>query len=449
MGSVGARLTLLFVFLTAVILAVFSGSQYLWVRERHGRMLEQELEVQSRLFLGRFLEEHEETRRGVHPELSPLLEDFVAASGLEAEVTTADGRPVFVSKGWRPAAEDVRRREGRAVSASGEPFTVRTALSEEPLRQALRQLQFYFAVFIPAVLVLSWFLGQLFVRRALSPVGRIRHQAERISRANVSERVPEPAERGEFRDLARTFNEMLDRLDRAFQDLQNFAADAAHELRTPLATLRAEIETAIQQPRSPEEVDRMLGSLAEEVSRMNRIVSDLFTLAKFDMRQYALLKERVELKALLEEARDVWQESAEEKGLEIVCEGPACPVAGDPVALRRVFMNLIENAVKYNRPGGRILLSTETADDRVRVVIRDTGMGIAADQLPRLFTRFYRVDKARSRDSGGAGLGLAICKSFIEAHEGTIRVDSVNGEGTTFTIDLPSGEAPVLSPIGA
>jgi heavy metal sensor kinase len=299
------------------------------------------------------------------------------------------------------------------------------------------------------VLALAGVLGFFFVRRALSPVGHIRRQAERISRANVSERVPVPSESGEFRDLALTFNEMLDRLDRAFQDLHNFAADAAHELRTPLATLRAEVETAIQQPRSPEEHERLLLSFAEEVTRMNRIVSDLFTIAKIDMRQYALHKERVELGALLEEAREVWEPSAEEAGIEIHRSGPPVVVAGDPVALRRVFMNLVENAIKYNRPGGSIHLSTEALPGKARVVIRDTGMGIAADDLPRLFKRFYRVDKARSRDSGGAGLGLAICKSFIEAHGGTISVESAIGVGTSFTIEIAADGEPVGSAVDA
>jgi len=126
----------------------------------------------------------------------------------------------------------------------------------------------------------------------------------------------------------------------------------------------------------------------------------------------------------------------------MVREGPPVVVAGDPVALRRVFMNLIENAIKYNRPGGTIRLSTEQAAGKARVRVRDTGLGIGVEDLPRLFKRFYRVDKARSRDSGGAGLGLAICKSFIEAHEGTIQVESVAGEGTTFTIELPCEAAP-------
>jgi heavy metal sensor kinase len=437
-GSVSARLTSLFVLLTAVILAVFAGSLYLWVRDRHSRMLDEDVRVQSRLFQDRFVEEYEEIRRGIHPELGPLLEEFLVASGAEGEVVAADGRRLFVSKGYPSTGRGFRRHEGTVKTSAEESFTVRLALSEEPFRLALRQLEIYFALFVPPVLALAGVLGFLFVRRTLTPVGRIRRQAERISRANVSERVPVPSGSGEFRELALTFNEMLDRLDRAFQDLHNFAADAAHELRTPLATLRAEIDTAIQQPRSLEEHERMLTSFAEEVTRMNRVVSDLFTLAKMDMRQYALHKERVELGELLDEARDVWESPAEEGGIEILREGPPIMMAGDPAALRRVFMNLIENAIKYNRPGGKIHLSTERLPDKIRVRVRDTGMGIAPEDLPRLFKRFYRVDKARSRDSGGAGLGLAICKSFVEAHGGTIGVESVSGAGTTFTLEFPA-----------
>jgi heavy metal sensor kinase len=435
--SVGARLTSLFVLLTAIILAVFAGSLYLWVRDWHSRTLDEELRVQARLFQDRFLEKYEENLRGRPADLGALLEDFLVASGAEGEVVSSVGKRLFTSRGYPQTGAGFRREEGTVKASSGEQFMVALALSEESLRLALRQLRTYFALFVPPVLVLAGVMGFFFVRRALAPVGRIRRQAERISRANVSERVSVPPESGELRDLAETFNEMLDRLDRAFQDLHNFAADAAHELRTPLATLRAELDTAIQQPRSLEEHEGMLVSIAEEVARMNRIVSDLFTLAKIDMRQYALHKERVQLGALLEEARDVWEPSAEENGIELVQEGPSVTVAGDPVALRRVFMNLIENAIKYNRPGGRIELSTRILPGKVIVQVRDTGIGIAAEDLPRLFRRFYRVDKARSRDSGGAGLGLAICKSFVEAHGGTISVESLPGAGTMFSVELP------------
>jgi heavy metal sensor kinase len=440
--TVSARLTLLHVALTAAILATFSLSLYLWVREGLERDLEKELDVQARQFQDWFLEELAELRRGVHPDLREPLQRFLEASGALAEVRGGDGRVLFASEGFIPGRPGFRERTTALALRSGESFRMTFAIPEEPVLQPLRQLRVYFAIFCPLVLVAAGLLGHLFVRRALAPVEEIRRQAERISRANVSERVPEPPSEGEFRNLARTFNEMLERLDRAFQDLQNFAADAAHELRTPLANLRAEIETAIQQDRSPEESHAVLASMAEEVARMSRIVTDLFTLAKIDMRQYALQRERVRLRPLLEDARETWQGAAADRKIEILTEGADAEVAGDPVALRRVFMNLVENAVKYNREGGRVTLSLERHDGHVRVRVRDTGIGIPAEHLPRLFHRFYRVDKARSRESGGAGLGLAICKSLIEAHEGTIAVASRPGEGTTFTVELPAAVAP-------
>jgi heavy metal sensor kinase len=436
--TVSARLTLLHVALTGAILSTFSLSLYLWVREGLERDLEKELDVQARQFQDWFLEELAEVRRGVHPDLRGPLQDFLEVSGAIAEVRTREDRPMFASAGFAPGRAGYRERATAFSLPSGEAFRMVFAIPEEPVLQPLRQLRIYFAIFCPLVLVAAGLLGHLFVRKALSPVEEIRRQAERISRANVSERVPEPPSEGEFRNLARTFNEMLERLDRAFQDLQNFAADAAHELRTPLATLRAEIETAIQQERSPEESHQVLASMSEEVARMSRIVTDLFTLAKIDMRQYALQRERVRLRPLLDEARETWEGAAADRRIEIRTEGVDEEVAGDPVALRRVFMNLVENAVKYNREGGRVTLSLERHDGHVRVRVADTGIGIPPEHLPRLFHRFYRVDKARSRESGGAGLGLAICKSFVEAHEGTIAVSSTPGQGTTFTVELPS-----------
>ena len=435
MRSVSARLTLLHVGLTAAILAAFSSSLYLWVREGLERDLEKELDVQTRQFQDWFLEEG---RRGAQPNPQAQLQGFLDASGAVAEVRGGDGGVLFSSPAFAPARPGFRSRETSFSRPGGETFRLALAIPEDSVLQPLGQLRVYFAIFFPLVLVAAGLLGHLFVRRALAPVEEIRRQAEQISRANVSERVAEPGSEGEFRDLARTFNEMLERLDRAFQDLQNFAADAAHELRTPLANLRAEIETAIQGIRSPEETRATLASLAEEVARMSRIVTDLFTLAKIDMRQYALQRERVRLKPLLDEARETWEGAAADRRIEILAEGGDAEVAGDPVALRRVFMNLVENAVKYNREGGRVTLSLERIDGHVRVSVADTGIGIPPEHLPRLFHRFYRVDKARSRESGGAGLGLAICKSFVEAHEGKIEVSSVPGRGTTFTVELPA-----------
>lgn len=230
---------------------------------------------------------------------------------------------------------------------------------------------------------------------------------------------------------------MLDRLEAAVDDLKNLAADAAHELRAPLANLRAEIDTAVQETRTPEEHEKALMSVADEVARMTRIVADLFTLARTDLRQHALEKRRVELKPILDEARETWTASADRRGIGIRFEGPEAPIQGDPAALSRIFMNLVENAVKYNREGGHITLSLEQTPEAVKVRVADNGIGIEPEHLPKLFPRFYRTDKARSRETGGAGLGLAIVKSFVEAHGGKIQVESDLDVGTTFTLSFP------------
>lgn len=432
MRSTSGRLTALFTTLFAVLLGTFVASLYVWVRAGLERDLERDLAMQSAQFQERFLAEMDGGR--VEPELS----SFLATSGAIAEITDASATPTFRSPGFSPAAPGYRMAASRIENPRGGEFRVRFALREEPYVEPLRELRTYCLLFCPLILLLSAVLGLVITRRALSPIEELRRHAERISRMNLSERIPVSAERGDLGDLARTFNEMLDRLEAAVEDLQHLAADAAHELRTPLANVRSEIETAVQEDRSVEEYEAILVSVSEEVARMTRIVTDLLTLAKMDLRQYALEKCRVPLRSLLEEARETWQAAAQTNGIEIGLEGRDVAVSGDPAALGRVFMNLVENAVKYNRPGGKVSLSLERTTDAARVRVADTGVGIDPDHLPKLFKRFSRADRARSRETGGAGLGLAIVKAFIDAHGGKIVVTSDRASGTLFTIDLPA-----------
>jgi heavy metal sensor kinase len=429
-GSVSARLAVRFALLWAVLFGIFSASLYLWSRENLRRDAERELEVRGRMLADRLAEEFQKSPGALRPDFRLDLAQFLEASGLWSEVRKADGTILFASA----APPGDLERTDRIGDVS-----LRSAMSGQAYRGRLDQLLLFFGVAGVLSTALVALLGSLIARHALGPVEEVRRKAEQISRENVSERIPEPAVGGGPRELVLTFNEMLDRLERAMQDLESFAADAAHELRTPLATLRAEIETAVQQTRTPEEYQRVLGSVHEEVSRMSRIVTDLFTLAKLDMRQYALQKERVRLAPLLEEARETWAPMAAERRIEIRREGGDAEVLGDAAALRRVFMNLVENAVKYNRDGGEVTLSVSRVNGKALVRVKDTGVGISADHLPHLFRRFYRGDKARSREGGGAGLGLAICKSFVASHEGRIDVASSVGKGTQFTVELPAG----------
>ncbi len=440
MRSVSARLVLRFAILVSLLLGTLSVSLYFGVRETLEQAADAELRSRSRFFLDRVAGELEDHPPYFRPEFVTEMNRFLETGRAAAEVRRSDGT-VLYSYG-DGARTGTRGRTDTLTRATLGEIRVAMALDDRPFQDRVRRLLLYFGIFCPIAVGVSVLIGFLFVRHALAPIETIRRKAEQISRTSVSERIPEPRTTGELRDLVRTFNEMLGRLEAAMRDLESFAADAAHELRTPLATLRAEIETAVQQSRSPEEYERILESISEEVARMSRVVTDLFTLAKLDLRQFALQKERVRIVPLLDEAQETWQPAASTRGIRIRREGEDAEVLADPVALRRIFMNLVENAVKYNRPGGEVRLSVSRHNGSVRIRIADTGIGIPAEHLPRLFQRFYRVDKARSRESGGAGLGLAICRSFVECHEGKIDVASVSGEGTTFTVDLPAQASP-------
>src|SRR5882672_1514820 len=434
MRSTSARLTLLFAAISGVLLAVFAASLYVWVAQGLAATLDRELATQFALFQERFAAESGETGEDLGAELN----SFLATTGSAAEIRREDGSVFYRSPGFSEGRPGFRGKSGPLTGASGASFRATFAVRDAAVQEPLRQLRLYYAIFCFPGLALSSLVGYFLARRGLRPVEEIRRQAERISRMNLSERVPLPSTTDEIHDLARTFNEMLNRLEAAVDDLRNLAADAAHELRTPLANLRAEIDTAVQEPRSPEEHKQVLMSVADEVARMTRIVSDLFTLARMDLRQHALEKRRIELRPLLEEARETWSAAAGRRRIEIRLEGGDAPIQGDPSAVARIFMNLVENAVKYNKDGGRVTLSLHRDPDAVRVRVADTGIGIEAEHLPRLFRRFYRTDKARSRETGGAGLGLAIAKSFTEALGGRILVESAPEVGTTFTLVFPS-----------
>jgi heavy metal sensor kinase len=442
-----ARVALLFSVFVAVLLGTFSASLYLWVRDGLERDADDDLQIRSRILLDRIGEELDAAPGGFRPQFVQELRRFLGTTAALADVRSADGTTLFTCPEFARPLEGYRERTESLPAGPAGPLTVRIAASDQPLQARLRQLALCFLVFVPLGIAVSALFAVIVVKRTLAPIEAVRLRAEQISRTSVSDRIPEPPTSGELRDLVRTFNAMLGRLESAIQDLENFAADAAHELRTPLATLRAEIETAIQTTHSPEEHETILASFQLEVARMTHVVTDLFTLAKVEMRQYALQRERVRLAPLLEEARETWQPLASARRIEITTEGGDAEVLGDPVALRRVFMNLVENAVKYNRDGGRVKLSLDRVNGTACVRVSDTGIGIPPDDVPKLFQRFFRVDKARSRGSGGAGLGLAICKSFIASHEGKIGVASTLGEGTTFTVELPAHESVLSVPL--
>ncbi|MGH7612824.1 MAG: sensor histidine kinase, partial [Gemmatimonadales bacterium] len=221
-----------------------------------------------------------------------------------------------------------------------------------------------------------------------------------------------------------------------------FTADASHELKTPLTVLRAGVERAITTPRLPQEALAPLEEALQEINRMTELVDTLLTLARADEGTAPLHRESVDLKKLVEETRETGELLAEEAGVTMSVTAPASAVvvAVDASRIRQLVLNLLTNAVKYTPSGGRVTLWLERDDGAVKLGVSDTGIGIAAGDLPHIFDRFWRADSARTRTSErpGAGLGLAICKWIAEAHGGTIDVQSRSGRGTTFTVTLPS-----------
>ncbi len=252
-----------------------------------------------------------------------------------------------------------------------------------------------------------------------------------ITATRLDRRLPEPLADDELGYLTRTFNAMIERLQRSFDEVRRFTADAAHELRTPLAALRTEAEVALRSARSPERDERMLENLLEEIERLTRLVSQLMFLCREDTGIERKNLKQVRLDDLVREVGDHMQVAAQEKAVSLTLDlQESCEVVGDSDRLRQLFFNLLDNAIKYTPSGGGVLIKGEPANGETCITVTDTGIGIPLDHLPHVFERFYRVDPSRSPESEGTGLGLAICRSIAEAHSGRIEIDSTVGSGT-------------------
>jgi len=236
-------------------------------------------------------------------------------------------------------------------------------------------------------------------------------------------------------------NRALVPIRQAFTRQRQFTADASHELRTPLALIRANAEMlTMHHQRLAAEDSELVGEIIRETDHLNRLVGDLLTLARADTETPRLQLEPVDFRSLVEEVHEDLHRVAEFEGIDtsLTLNGPVS-VTGDETRLRQLLLILLDNAVKYTDPGGHVDVSVQRENGHARLVVTDTGIGIPAKDLPRIFDRFYRVDQARGHESGGTGLGLAIAKWIVQAHHGTIRVESQEGQGTRFLVDLPSG----------
>ena len=287
------------------------------------------------------------------------------------------------------------------------------------------------------VFLLLAVLGGLFLsRQALRPVGLSIRTARGLNPENLSARLPRTGAGDELDELAGTINGLLDRLAAYHAQIIRFTADASHELRSPLAAMRAAVEITLGQPREIQEYRNVLASLGEQCERLTALVNGLLLLARADAGEVDVRRESVDLAALVSDVTDTYEPLAEERGVGLTAHTTSpVPVLGDSPRLRQLVTNLVDNAIKFTPAGGTVTLRVECDGTRARLFVSDTGEGISESDLPHIFERFYQVSSARS--SGGCGLGLSICRWIVNAHGGTIEAKSNEGTGTIFLVMLP------------
>jgi len=317
--------------------------------------------------------------------------------------------------------------------------------------ETLDDFRRYLLWFAPILLVTASGVGYWLSHRALAPVDALARTARTISGHNLSSRLEKLNTGDELQRLSDTLNEMLARIESAFLRITEFTADASHELRTPIALIHTEAELALRRSRDASEYREALQQILVESDRTAKLIEELLALARADSGGEALNIQSLDLVTLLKESATKWAQVASLRNLQFEqrLEAQRLPVMGDKNALRRVVDILLDNAFKYNSSPGSVHLSLEHKGDRAVITVQDSGVGIAEEEQSKIFERFYRVDKARSRAQGGVGLGLAIAQGIVTQQRGSITVESRSGNGATFRVELPLIATPVRHPLPA
>jgi heavy metal sensor kinase len=324
------------------------------------------------------------------------------------------------------------------ASPRGSPILVETGANMEPLFHLLHSLFLILLIVTPAILFGAAVGGHLLMAGPLRPVVALTEQAEHIGRKELGERLPIIRSGDELERLSLALNRMIERLEEALAHNQRFSADASHELRTPLTIIRGELESLLEIPELEPQAVEGISSALEESDRMSRIVNNLLTISRLDGGGERIEMLPVELTSIVKTTLDHMSLLAEEKGIIITCDTPAQVwVTGDTMRLKQVIVNLVDNAIKYTPERGNITVRLVADEDQAVLTVTDTGIGIPAASLPFVFDRFYRTDKARSRESGGTGLGLAIVKAICTAHLAVVSIESAENKGATLRVQLP------------
>ena len=455
------KLTLWYIFAFSVSTLIICG--FLYLRLKHQLIKE----------VDRFLlDEIEELKEVMvrNPNDQKILknfEDHVKAKiyyPVYFRITRANGDILYISENLKGAVSPLSEKawanakEGREIrenicfpkrgrpsrfvtspfhASSGTPLMIQMGTHLKFVRKSLSNFKYNMLAALPIIVILGSLGGWVLARRSLSPIGYIASKARSITSENLSDRLTPRGTGDEMDDLIQTINGMITRLESSFKRMAEFTADASHELKTPICAMRGEAEVLLSKGRPAEEYQEGLVHFIEQFDHLNQMINGLILLSKFDATQVELKRVPLRLDLLIKDLCNLFQILAEQKenSLEMGTM-EEITVLGDKVRLQQLFTNLIDNAIKYTSKGS-IHVTLQRNEDTALVKIKDTGIGIPKEEQEKIFKRFYRVDKSRSRETGGVGLGLSIAEWIVHAHHGKIGVESELNKGSIFTLYLP------------
>jgi heavy metal sensor kinase len=447
------RLTVCYSAVLAVVLSVFGLSAYLEMRNSIHQTVDEALQVRVGGVRGliertspygtddlrRELREHSELAGGALLQVSDQRGNSLYRSTSMRESEIPQPSRGFTGPFTFASQNTPLRVLNAEIKVGSQSYLVQVAAPLGDFYDALHRFGTLLLVSIPLLLSFAAGGGYWMSRRALAPFDQITQTARSVSVQNLSSRLVVPRTRDELQRLSETLNSMLERLEAAFKKITQFTADASHELRTPVAVMRTRAELSLRKTRTADEYREALTQIHTDLEKTSDLIEKLMLLARADYGAEALQLSAANLGDIVRDACSQGRTLSETKQIGFHEKIPDVPVwvKADAHALRRLFLILIDNAVKYTRAGGQIEVIVDRQDGSALGIVSDTGIGIAHEDLPNIFERFYRADKARSRESGGVGLGLSIGRWIVEAHAGTIEVESSPGSGSVFRIRLP------------
>lgn len=440
------RVTLWSVAMVTIALVLFGAAAAWNLRNELIENLDHEMKAEAADFFSRLKQ-----AGATSPNPASIEALFSQSNRLQyAEVHDASGRLLYRSpslgnremfpKNYRRASRNVLWNRSHLHFRMFKSDGITLALSKNlhETRETLRDLLLAYVLALPLVMIAVGAGGWWIADRAVAPVKAIAAQAEKISASDLHQRLPRFMSNDEIDHLTRVLNAMFDRLQGSFEQVTRFTSDASHELKTPLALMRAEIESALEAPESAPDQRELLSNLIEQCSQLSQIVDGLLFLSRADDRRLAIEQKRVDLVALVRELIEDAEILAASANLTLEYQLPGeLFVRGDVRLLRRALMNLIDNAIKYNRPSGIVALSASANGQNAAITVRNTGPAISPEAQERVFDRFYRHDLAHSNEPAGHGLGLSIAREIAHAHCGDVTLLHSNSETTEFSIVLP------------